>query len=371
MRWLVLNTIGDNLLPFGYHTSIKIAYVLNITVVSVGIGEYIYNLEENAKDYTFEAKMRLLLDLCSEEEYQGFEEGIKKIKDFNKLKNKPSKLIGPFIKLKSTLIKIYEGQSEFFFKTLQINYELSSLKKILHPEQFYYYPKSAQINEADLGQYTLELPDPEKGIPIYFLTVQDFSNKDIIAYEMFNSTSKKAEELSNCYVEESCKFPIMAILGGNDLRNIRTELEKPSKEFREKIETWAQICYQNPNSNQGLLYFRKHLRKWLNSTKKLPLKSWMLKGFDKEINNLKSEILIGEMPIEKIWQLLLDGNTINQKIFDTLLQYKLDHTPKYDGRWPVVLFKCLDTNYKLVHSKIGKEEEKATNLSVRKTISLD
>ena len=82
MRWLVLNTIDDNLLPYGYQTSIKIAYVLNVTVVSVGIGEYLYNLEENAKNYTFEAKIRLLLELCSEEEQLRFADGIQKIKDW-------------------------------------------------------------------------------------------------------------------------------------------------------------------------------------------------------------------------------------------------------------------------------------------------
>ena len=370
MRWLVLNTIDDNLLPYGYQTSIKIAYVLNVTVVSVGIGEYLYNLEENAKSYTFEAKMRLLLELCAEEEQLRFADGIQKIKDFNKLKNKPSKLIGPIIKLKFLLINIYDGESEYFFKTLQINYELRTLKKILHPEQFYYYPKSAQPNEADLGNFTLELPDPENGIPIFFLTVQDYSNKDLLSFEIFKSTSKNAEELNNCYAEESCKFPIMALLVGNDLRNMRADLEKPSKEFREKIEAWAQVCYQNPNSKEGLLYFRKHLKKWLNSTKKLPLKSRMLKGIDNDINNLRSEILIGEMPIEKIWQLYLNGNTITQKSFDTLLQYKSDHTPKYDGRWPVVIFKCLDTNFKLLFPKDEIKEE-STNLSVRKTISLD
>ena len=370
MKWVVLHILGNNLLPFGYNNSIKIAYALNITVVTIGIGERLYNLEENSKNFTFEAKMRLLLDFCSEEDHLRYREGIQKMKIYNKIKNKPSQLIVAYNQLKTTLLKIYDEGSDLFFHSLQISHEIGTLKKIIHPDHFYYYPDSVITDKVETGFFKLEFPDPEKGIPLFFLTIQDLDNKELLPYKLFNSSDKAAEELGNAYADASCCFPFLPFSSEKDLRSIRADLEQPSKEFREKIEAWAKVCHQHPNSNEGLLYFRKHLKKWLSTTQKLPLKSNYLKLVNKVNKNLQSQIFIGEMPIQQIWELFYTSDTIEKKFYDSLLQIKSEQSPKYDGRWPVVIYKCIDTDFKF-NNPFQDHREEEVQLSVRKTISLD
>lgn len=370
MKWVVLHTLGDNLLPFGYHNSIKIAYALNIQVVTIGIGEHLFNLEEDSKHYTFEAKMRLLLDLCPESEYDGYREGIERIKAFNKLRNKPSQLIVAFTKLKTTLLSIYDEGSSLFFETIQISHEIRTLKKILEPDTFYYYPRALLTDEIETGFFKLEFPDPEKGLPLFFLTIHDQTNNELLADKIFRAADKEAEKLENSYAEESCGFPFMLFNPENELRSIREELEQPSREFRTKIEAWAQWCYKHPNTNEGLMYFRKHLKKWLSGTKTLPSKSKTLKKLGTAKSSLKSQIWIGEMPIQKVWELFYNCQTIDKEFFDSLLELKSEQSPKYHGRWPVIIYKYLDPNHLFLNPN-AEEKNEEVRLSVRKTISLD
>ena len=94
MRWLVLNVLGDNLLTFGYKASIRLAYILNINVVSANIGKAIYLLEEESKYFTFESKMRFLLDITkSSPDYELYKKGVDTFKGLSKIKNKNAQII--------------------------------------------------------------------------------------------------------------------------------------------------------------------------------------------------------------------------------------------------------------------------------------
>jgi hypothetical protein len=160
----------------------------------------------------------------------------------------------------------------------------------------------------------------------------------------------------------------MNSLTSNELISTRKELEKTTLEFREKIDEWATICYANPNTNLGLDYFRKNLKPFLESTKNDVLKNPFLKNMSSMTNkNLETQIIIGEAPIEKIWELFLISKTIKQEVYDNLMKIKTEQYPKFEGRWPVVFLKPTDDakNY------MNDEDENDGIKSVRKSISLD
>lgn len=376
MKWLVLNTLGDKLLPFGYNSSIRIAYTLNINVVSANIGKAIYPLEENSKEFTFESKMRFLLDISkSSPDHELYKKGVDTFKVLTKIKNKNSQIIVGLNQIKSSLITFYEAETERLFNAFEQQYGIRTLNKLLNDDYFYYYysgiEKDLKIDPKILTNtkiLQLLLPDPEKGMPLFFISFQDLEKKEILPFIFHNSESSEAEKQDAFYADESCVFPYIAAFTDIELNIARTQLKEPAREFREKIEQWAQVCYDNPNSNKGLEFFRKNIKNWLPSTKGLPLESdVIINSAATSFNQLQSQLLIGEAPIEKIWELYLESNTINQETYDALLIEKKEQAPKFDGRWPVIIYKCLEKNHDFV--KNTKIEAEVT--SVRKTISLD
>ncbi len=115
-------------------------------------------------------------------------------------------------------------------------------------------------------------------------------------------------------------------------------------------------------------YFIKEVQPYLQSTKNDILKNPLLHNTS-ILTNKKSEsqIIIGEAPIEKIWELYLISNTITQEIYDDLMKIKTAEFPKFEGRWPVVFFKPTEEAIKYM-----KDERQNDGVeSVRKSISLD
>ena len=376
MRWLVLNVLGDNLLTFGYKASIRIAYILNINVVSANIGKAIYLLEEESKDFTFESKMRFLLDITkSSPDYELYKKGVDTFKGLSKIKNKNAQIIVGINKIKSSLLVFFEGESQRIFNAFEEQYGIRTFNKLLNDDHFYYYysgiEKDLKIDPKILTNtkiFQLLLPDSEKGMPLFFITFQDIENNKILPFAFHKSESKEAEMLDNFYADESCVFPFLNAFTDIELNIARTQLNEPAREFREKIEQWAKVCYDNPNSNKGLEFFRKNIKNWLPSTKNLPLESAVLQNSAAtSFNQFQSQLLIGEAPIEKIWELYLKSKTINQDTYDALVTAKKEQPAKFEGRWPVILYECLEKN----HDFINKPAVETEIISVRKTISLD
>ena len=378
MKWLVLNTLGDKLLPFGYETSIRIAHVLNIHVASIGIDEDFYSLEEDSKKFDFNTKMDLLLNISrTSPQYDSYNKIIQDLKQFNKLKNKSSKLIGAYSKMKAMLLKIYEGELGLIIENGNTLYSIKELNKLVNKGTLYFYNAGA---EKDLKDYPdiltinqilqLILPDPEKGNPLFFLNLHNFDEYDFSTAQIYKSDSKEAEKKGLYYADESLIFPNINILTDVELDIAKKELDQKSKEFKDKIEQWAQICYDNPNSNKGLEYFRKNIKKMLASTKNLPEESAVIKNNAiTTFNRLQSQILIGELPIDLIWMMYYKSDVIDEETYDSLLKIKAEQTPKFDGRWPVVIFKCIDKNVEFTKKPETTSEPEVT--SIRKTISLD
>ncbi|MBC7525542.1 MAG: hypothetical protein H7239_14040 [Flavobacterium sp.] len=378
MKWLVFNTLGDKLLPFGYNASIRIAYTLNINVVSATIGKSIYLLEENSKKFTFESKMRFLLDISkSSPDFELYKKGIDTVKVLTKIKNKNSQIIVSINQMKSSLLTFYEAESEQIFDAFEQQYGIRTLGKLLNDDHFYYYNYGIE-NDLKIDPEVLKnteflqllLPDPEKGMPLFFISFQDIEKKEILPFIFHKSESLKAEKQDAFYADDSCVFPYINTFTDIELSIARTQLKEPAREFREKIEQWAQVCYDNPNSNKGLEFFRKNIKNWLPSTKDLPLKSAVVKNSaSTSFNQLQSQLLIGEAPIEKIWELYLQSKTINQETYDALIIAKKEQAPKFDGRWPVIIFKCIDENVDFIIKPETTSEPEV--VSIRKTISLD
>ena len=382
MRWLILNRTGDITFTNSYNDSVRIAYCLNANVVSVGIGNSIFNVDVLKEHLPLLPKMDMLLRLSrNKKEYEEINEGVQHIKNYPKIKNKKAPDIVFYNVAKKKLSDIFDIEIDMLIEKTNQIYGTKTLKHLFNSDCFYSYhgdenttffepepdsPEGKLLYETVLE---LDLPDPENGAPLFFLCMNKMDDTTKTPFDVHPSNSKKAEKLDAIYADKSCKFSFMTTLNENELQICREDLTLPTAEFRQKIEQWAQICYDNPNSNKGLNFFRKNIKDWLPSTENLVQESKVIKNNNELIRPpVNAQISFGEMPIAQIWKLMLDSKIILEDVYNNLMKKKEEQKPKFDGRWPVVIYNFTD------FAKIDEVLENNENqqvVSVRKTISLD
>lgn len=376
MKWLIHQNISSDTATFSYCNSAKITYLLNLKLVSIGLDEAIYFIVEGAEKMSFDDKLKYLLgaNASNHEEYQSLVDSKQALKDFAKSKNKSSKLIVSANILKKKISENFRENIKNKFDLVSRLYHLDTLKELIDNETFYFYRNTDKTlvdsnnNFVFLNEILqLDLPDPENGNPMFFLS--NYKNNGVLMdIDFLNATDKNAEDKNNFYGEESYVFPMMNSLTSNELMSTRKELANTTLQFREKLEEWATICYSNPNTNLGLDFFRTNLQSLLQSTKNDVLKNPFLQNVSSLTQkNLEFQIVIGEAPIEKIWELHLVSKTIKQEVYDNLMKIKTEQYPKFEGRWPVVFIKPTDDALTYMNDVTENDGVQ----SVRKSISLD
>ena len=155
-------------------------------------------------------------------------------------------------------------------------------------------------------------------------------------------------------------------MSSNEIREARNQMELPTREFREKIDQWAAICYQSPGSNAGLEFFRENLTDVVSTSRNKAMESPILKRVSElTYEKSQSQIIVGQAPIETIWSIYRDTQSITEEEYSELLAIKTEQYPKFEGRWPVMFFTVLQDE--ITAPTPFREEIQ----SVRKSISVD
>lgn len=376
MEWIVFQTLNSTVSPKNYYNSIKIAYLLNFKVASIGIDDTIYYLSNLKDNLTIDTKLEYLINEndISAEHQQYLVEVKQSYNALTKIKYKSSKENTLLNTTKKWVENAFVEYQNYHVDIIGEAFDISRLKELLAVNIFYFYfnddgtSSSCTINnEVQLEVLKLTLNEEEEEHFLLLLSNYNIDGVDV-EVEFLNPIDKKAEDKNNFYGEVSYTFPLMDSLSSTELILTRKNLEKNTVEFRAKINEWASICLANPNTNLGLDYFKKELQPFLKSTQNDILENPLLQNTSSLTNKkLESQIIIGEAPIEKIWKLYLDSETINQDVFDDLMKIKTEQFPKFEGRWPIVFYKLTEDALK----DINDETENDGVQSVRKSISLD
>ncbi|HMK07389.1 MAG TPA: hypothetical protein VK476_07665, partial [Flavobacterium sp.] len=186
--------------------------------------------------------------------------------------------------------------------------------------------------------------------------------------EICDPCSEMAEDRFNFYGMQSFIFPFMDALSANEIAEARRQLFEPSGEFRKKIDQWAGICYENPDTNEGLDFFRQELLEFLPTMQAKVEESWILKnaGVSSHLSK-QSQIIIGEAPIENIWAYYRDSAAISTEVYDDLMRLKKEQFPRFEGRWPVFIYQALGKEL----GDLSDQTDFGALVSVRKSISVD
>ncbi len=376
MEWIVFQKLNSTVSPKNYYNSIKIAYLLNFKVASIGIDDLFYYFSNLKDNLSINTKLDYLINEVGiePEEYELLLDIKQSYNALVKIKHKSSKEIILINKIKKGIEDAFMDFQNFHVDSIDKDFHVTLLKELLEENVFYFYfnddgTSSSSIvnNQVILEALQLTINETEDENSLLFLS--NYNKEGVeIDIDFLNPTDKKAEDKNNFYGEASYSFPLMDSLSSTELILTRKNLEKTTVEFRQKINEWISICLANPNTNLGLDYFKKELQPFLKSTQNDILENPLLRNTSSLTNKkLESQIIIGEAPIDKIWKLYLDSETISQDVFDNLMKIKTEQFPKFEGRWPIVFYKLTEDALK----DINDETENDGVQSVRKSISLD
>ena len=122
MKWIVFQSIDSKVAPVNYSASIKIAYLLNQKVVSVGLDSGFYFFIESTTKLPLIKKIEHLLEINKDEPHtcKILLESKESIKLYNKIKSKSSKHIVLISKIKTTIELAYKEFQEDYIKALPV-----------------------------------------------------------------------------------------------------------------------------------------------------------------------------------------------------------------------------------------------------------
>ena len=376
MEWLIFQSIESEVETRNYFDSIKIAYLLNLKIASFGNDDLCYFFSELTENSSIKTKLNYLISSSDNfpEEKEMFLWIQESFKQYAKIKHKSSKEITHYKGQKKLIEDCFKNYQKEYSEILDKKFQLSKLKDLLDEKFFYFYhnpdgttSNSTYNEKVQLDLLQLKLNEPEEELSLFFLS--NYKEEDVVMeIDFLTPMDKEAENQNLFYGTKSYTFPILDSLSTTELISTRKDLEKSTHDFRKKIKEWATICYANPNTTKGLEYFRKEMQPLLESTQNDILEVKRLQQISLNTQKkLESQIIIGEAPIEKIWELYFSSKTITQEVYDNLIKIKLEEFPKYEGRWPVIFYMLTKNTVNYINS----ETENGGLRSVRKSISLD
>ena len=373
MRFILHYTFASKPDPVCYNLGKIMLYALGRKIHLSGIHEVNYFLPDIHENQEINFKLGIMIRMSQGEEKEALEEILQKFKKINSIKNKSSKVIIDINILKKTINGHFLKHIEQHYSSLESLFGINSFKDLIDNEhvQFYHTQAAESIYKNAtvtplLDILTLQLEEEGDDYPVLFLSNDGLEGEPITALNTYSYQSKEAQQLSNGYLEDAFQFPGVKGMPASIIKSISKEFTKSAQDAIDELKQWVKICYDHPNSTKGLDYFRQNVSPILKQKNKTSFETNTYKEILKSsISNYNFHLQFGELPIEKIWEIIYGNGNCSEEVWQELLKIKETQSPKYDGRWPVVFFK---TDDKEVYIKEPKEVE---DLKPRKTLNID
>ncbi|MGL2962505.1 hypothetical protein ACSVH2_01645 [Flavobacterium sp. RSB2_4_14] len=373
MRFIFHRVLNSKSSPVTYNLGKIMLYYLGEKIHLSGLSEsyFFYDNYFQSDDVIF--KLKVLIKTTNGEIQEQYIEALKDIKAYPKIKNKNSALIVNYNKLKNEISNHFENHIKEHYLLLAKLFDLHFYKELIDHDRVNFYhleeshsifsnPKITALNDI----LSLQLPEEDGECPILFLTNNDTKGEINYEFECVSYDNENADVLTASYLTDVFQFPAVLGIPKIIMEAITHDFSSKTVPIKEQLHQWAKTCYESPNSTVGITYFREHIAPIIEDYKKICLETKMGKQLlETSIPDNYGFIQFGEMPITKIWELMLANENCTEEEYQELLKLKETQAPKYDGRWPVAFFKEIGMDNR------RKEEEDTKTPTTRKTLDID
>lgn len=373
MRFILHYTINKKSSSNYYNLGKIMLYFLGKRIHLSGISEFNYFMSDTHKKEEIYFKLAVLIKGAQGEVKEQYEGILQEFKKFNKVKNKNSSAIVKFNLVKREIEQHFLNFIEEQYTSLDKIYGIKLFKHLIDYDKVNFYhlnpQESIKINAKVtplLNILSLQLDNELDEYPILFLSNDSIEGEPLIELETYSFTSDEALKLSNGYLEDAFQFPGLVGIPSTLMKSITKEFIQKATDAIDQLQEWTKICYENPNTTKGVTYFKQNVVPVLEQKRRTVYETYTIKEISKTTSlNYSFHLQFGELPINKIWEIIHANGNCTLEELESLLKIKEEQSPKYNGRWPVVFFKTDDTEVYI------KEVKKVEDLKPRKTLNID
>lgn len=368
MQLIVHFTMSTNASFLIFNQGRRMLYCLDQEMYISGVGYSYHYFVEDAKDRSFEFKLKFMINHADDYRKAAYQEFYEKYKFFLKSKNKDSKWIIQTNILKRDFEKLFDLTIKDFGSKLQTTHGTSTFRELHDCKKVVFYgvddPNIVGKRDTIIPLeeiLSLKIAD-EDDIPILFLGNEDNEGNELFGIET-EDISK--EEYKSGYLVDVFQFPYLQDVQAAELKAITYELSKEIEPIKEYLKKWATLSLKSSNPKEAQQFFIKNLVPIIENKRRSVFQINAAKDIcSKHHPNYTFHLQFGELPIDKIWEYYKTYNHVTEEEFEKLLKLKEENPTKLSRRWPVVFFK---TDNKAIYSKQERQDEQP---KTRKTLDI-
>lgn len=360
-----LSTAASHLI---FNQGRRMLYCLDEEMYISGVGYYYHYFLDDAKDRSFEFKLKFMIDQADENRKAAYQEFYENYKFFLKSKNKDSKWIIQTNILKRDFEKLFDLTMQDFGFKLETTHGTSTFRELHDCKKVVFYgvddPNITGKRDATIPLeeiLSLKIAD-EDDIPILFLGNEDYQGKQLFDTEIKDILAK---DHTKGYLVDVFQFPYLQDVQAAELKAITYEFSKEIEPIKEDLKKWATLALKSSNPEEAQQFFIKNLVPIIENKRRSVFQINAAKDIcSKHYPNYTFHLQFGELPVDKIWEYYKTYNQVTEEEFEKLLKLKEQNPTKFNRRWPVVFFK---TDNKAIYNKHERQDEQP---KTRKTLDI-
>jgi hypothetical protein len=168
----------------------------------------------------------------------------------------------------------------------------------------------------------------------------DFLAHPGVKGKWFASTDPQAMDLKQTYLHECFTLPDLSSLSMLEMKAARKQLATTIQPFRSMTNEWTNMFWDEGLEEDNTTFFNESMLPAIAEASKQVEANTLLKNcFRRTTEKTKSTILMGEVPVQLIWQFYRDNGAIPDNTWQNL-QQAIKEDDRLENRWPVMVMQC-------------------------------
>jgi len=302
-----------------------------------------------------------------------FDEYLADMKNINKIKHKPPKLIILLKRIEKEIDEMFIEFKEWMLQKLMAdglpqleplmnaNEIIAQVMNMNDPEK---HEEGRCVAASKLLTLSVEKPD-EYELCLFFLPPEFLKSEEVLNWNILTSSDKKAADPSSIYLEHCFTLPNVNMLTAAELKAVKEQLHSDAQPFLQHADEWLKLSYSTETESGTHDFFIKNLLPATRPINDSIAKNELLKYCSSGgVSSGSMEIFLGEMPVQEIWKVYKHFGVIKEDTWAKLMECKEE--PRFKKRWPVM---AMNIPWHPTVQQQGKEQ--AQVLPVKKSISID
>jgi hypothetical protein len=339
-----LNSMMDERL---YAMSMRAAYLLADELLYGGHNYNTYSILWHRNKLGIDKQIEMIRGSNPSKEDKNLEEIAVEIKRIRRLRFKPAPDLKELKRLERAVKDYFDDwvcnvEASFYEKGFFHLNDIMENADVFNAMHIHAKDPELEVEHfSPYSQWLTRMVDDENDIiflPADFLQYPGVRNK------CFGITDPQAYDLQQTYLHECFSLPDLSSLSMLEMKMARKQLANSNTSFRSLTDEWIKKFWRNSGlEDMNTTFFADKILPAVAEMKQTLEQNTILRNcFRRTTEETKTDILMGEVPVQLIWQFYKDKKAIPAATWQKL-QEAIQEDDRLENRWPVMVLRCHDS----------------------------